>query len=75
MKKLLNKYFELVKINIDYENVPMGIIVRSTPTLIFIRPDNKKNLMQLSGIRALGELLEILNEAVDDGHNGGYLKP
>jgi thioredoxin-related protein len=75
VKKLLNKYFELVKINTDYEDIPMSLTVRSTPTLIFIQPDNKKLLMKLAGIRALGELLEILNEAVDDGHNGGYLKP
>ena len=75
VKKILNKYFELVKINIDNEDVPMGIRVRSTPTLIFVRADNKKVLMQLPGIKALGELLEILNEAVDDGHNAAYLKP
>jgi thioredoxin-related protein len=75
VKKILNKYFELVKVNTDYENIPMDLTVRSTPTLIFIRPDNKKVLMKLAGIRALGELLEILNEAVDDGHNAGYLKP
>ena len=53
----------------------MDLTVRSTPTLIFIKPDNKKVLMKLAGIRALGELLEVLNEAVDDGHNGGYLRP
>ena len=53
----------------------MGLIVRSTPTLIFIEPNNKKVLMKLPGIKALGELLEVLNEAVDDGHNGGYLRP
>jgi len=75
LQKLLNKYFEVVKIDSDYEDIPMGIMVRSTPTLIFIRPDSKEVLMKLSGIRALGELLEILNEAVDDGHNGGYMKP
>ena len=75
LQKILNKYFEVVKIDSDYEDIPMGMTVRSTPTLIFIRPDSKQVLMKLSGIRALGELLEILNEAVDDGHNGGYLKP
>ena len=53
----------------------MSLSIRSTPTLIFIRPDNKKILMKLAGIRALGELLEVLNEAVDDGRNGAYLKP
>jgi len=75
VKKILNKYFELVKINTDYEDVPMSLSIRSTPTLIFIRPDNKKILMKLAGIRALGELLDVLNEAVDDGRNGAYLKP
>jgi glyoxylase-like metal-dependent hydrolase (beta-lactamase superfamily II)/thiol-disulfide isomerase/thioredoxin len=75
VQKILNKYFELVKINTDYEDVPMSLTVRSTPTLIFIRPDNKKVLMQLAGIRALGELLDVLNEAVDDGHNDAYLRP
>ena len=75
LQEILNKYFEVVKIDTDYEDIPMGITVRSTPTLIFVRPDSKKVLMKLSGIRALGELLEILNEAVDDGHSGGYLKP
>lgn len=74
VKKILNKYFETVKINTDYESIPMDITVRSTPTLIFIRPDDDKILMKLAGIRALGELLEILNEAVNDGHHGGYLK-
>lgn len=75
VKKLLNKYFELVRINMDYKDIPMGLTIRSTPTLIFIRPDNKQVLMKLAGIRGLGELSEILNEAVDDGHIGGYLKP
>lgn len=59
----------------DYSKVPLGIRIASTPTIIFVRPSDKKVLMELAGIRALGELLEILNEAVDDGHNGGYLKP
>jgi hypothetical protein len=31
--------------------------------------------MNLTGINALGEFLEVLKEVVDDGHNGGYLKP
>ena len=75
VRKILNRYFEVVKINTDYKDIPLDITVRSTPTLIFIRPDNEKVLMKLAGIRALGELLEILNEAVDDGHNDGYLRP
>jgi len=76
VKELLHKYYEIVNINIDYEDIPLELAleVRSTPTLIFIEPKNKRILMQLPGIRVLGELLEILNEAVEDGHNGGYLK-
>lgn len=75
VQKILNKYFELVLINMDEEAIPMGLVIQSTPTLIFIRPDNEQVLMKLAGIRALGELLEILNEAVDDGHAGAYLEP
>ena len=75
VEKILNRYFELVVLNIDDETLPLDLNVRSTPTLIFIRPDNQKVLMQLAGIRALGELIEILNEAVEDGHLGAYLKP
>jgi hypothetical protein len=30
--------------------------------------------MNLTGINALGEFLEVLEEVVNDGHNGGYLK-
>ena len=74
VRKILNRYFEVVKINIDYQSIPLNLEVRSTPTLIFIQPENKKILMKLPGIMALGEFLEILNEAVVDGHNGGYLK-
>ncbi|MBU1668630.1 MBL fold metallo-hydrolase [bacterium] len=75
VKSIANKYFEVVKINTDYDSVPLDIRIASTPMIIFIRPNDQKVLMELPGIRALGELLEILNEAVDDGHKGGYLKP
>jgi thioredoxin-related protein len=65
----------MVVVNGDDEEIPLGLRVQSTPTLIFIQPKNKRVLMQLVGIRALGELLEILNEAVEDGHREGYLRP
>ena len=74
VKRLLNQYFELVQVNTDYDPIPLDLTIRSTPTIVFIRPSDKKVLMSLPGIRALGEFLEILNEAIDDGHNGGYLK-
>jgi glyoxylase-like metal-dependent hydrolase (beta-lactamase superfamily II)/thioredoxin-related protein len=75
VREIINKYYEIVLINSDHEEIPFGLRVQSTPTLIFIQPKNKKVLMKLAGIRALGELLEILNEAVEDGHREGYLRP
>ncbi len=75
VKNILNKYFEVVKINGDYDDVPYGIRIESTPTLIFLKPGSEEPLMNLRGIEALGELLDVLKEAVEDGHNGGYLRP
>ena len=75
VREIINRYYEMVVVNGDKEEIPLGLRIQSTPTLIFIQPKNKKVLMQLTGIQALGELLEILNEAVDDGHREGYLHP
>ncbi len=75
VKNILSNYFEVVKINNDYDKVPYGIRIESTPTLIFFKPSSKEPLMNLTGIKALGEFLEVLKEAVEDGHNGGYLRP
>jgi len=75
VKRILNKYFEVVKVNIDYDELPIDIRIASTPTLIFLKPDSLHPLMQLTGIRALGEFYALLEELVQDGHNGGYLKP
>ena len=74
VKRLLKRYFELVQVNSDYDKIPLDVTIRSTPTIVFIRPKDKKVLMSLPGIHGLREFLEILNEAIDDGHNGGYLK-
>ena len=75
VKNILNKYFEVVNINTDYDDVPYNIRIESTPTLIFMRPNEENPLMHLTGIRALGEFLTVLKEVVEDGHNGAYLKP
>ena len=75
VKKLLNRYFEVVKVNTDYEELPIDVRISSTPTLIFMQPNSSEPLMHLTGIRALGEFFGILKELVSDGHNGGYLKP
>jgi glyoxylase-like metal-dependent hydrolase (beta-lactamase superfamily II) len=74
VKLLLNQYFKVVKFNIDCDSIPLNLNIQSTPTLVFLNPQNKEKLMQVAGIEALGELLEVLQEAIDDGHNGGYLK-
>jgi thioredoxin-related protein len=75
VKKILNSYFETISINSDYDTIPYNMRIEHTPTLIFMRPDSKEPLMNLTGINALGEFLEVLEEVVNDGHNGGYLKP
>ena len=59
----------------DNEKVPLGLIVNNTPTLIFIRPDSEKVLMEVVGIKGLSELVQLLKEAIEDGHKAGYLKP
>lgn len=75
VKNILNRYFEVVNLNSDYDAIPYDIRIECTPTLIFMKPDSREPLMNLTGIRALGEFLEVLKEAVVDGHNGGYLNP
>jgi len=75
VKDILNRYFEVVSINSDYDAIPYDIRIEHTPTLIFFKADSKEPLMNLTGIKALGEFLDVLKEAVDDGHNGGYLLP
>lgn len=74
VKNILNKYFEVVKVNTDYDDLPIDVRINSTPTLLFLKPNSTILLMHLTGIRALGEFYSILQELVDDGHSGGYLK-
>jgi hypothetical protein len=74
VKEILNSYFETVSINSDYDAIPYNMRIEHTPTLIFLRADSEEPLMNLTGINALGEFLEVLEEVVNDGHNGGYLK-
>jgi glyoxylase-like metal-dependent hydrolase (beta-lactamase superfamily II) len=75
VKDILNKYFEVVSLNNDYDPIPYNIRIEHTPTLIFFKPGSEEPLMNLTGIKALGEFLDVLNEAVDDGHKEGYLRP
>ena len=74
IQKLLNRYFEVVAVNTDYDDIPLDLTIHSTPTLVFIRPDNKDILMKLPGIRKSKEFFDILKEVIDDGYRGGYLK-
>jgi len=75
VKDILNKYFEVVSVNNDYDEVPYDIRIEQTPALLFFKPESKKPLMNLTGIEALGEFLVILREVVKDGHKGRYLRP
>ncbi len=75
VKELISKYYEMVEINNSYEFVPLNVMISTTPSFVFVRPRDKKVLMIVPGIQALGDLVEILKEGIEDGHNGGYLKP
>lgn len=74
VKKLINENYIVVNTNNSREELPLGIEVRLTPSLAFVRPDTKQVVMITPGIEALGELIDILREGVRDGRKNGYLK-
>ena len=74
VKRLINRDYIMVNKNISLEKLPLGIEVRLTPSLAFIRPDTQQVVMIIPGIEALGELIDILKEGAQDGRSNGYLK-
>jgi len=74
IKRLINQNYKMVQLNNSRDDIPFNIHINATPTLAFVRPDTKKVLMVISGIESIGELSNILKEAIRDGHAGGYLK-
>jgi len=74
IRKIINKNYMVVYLNNSRDKLPLGIEVGLTPSLVFVRPDKRKVVMTINGIRAIGELVDVLNEGVRDAITHGYLK-
>ena len=79
IRNMINKNFKDVRINKYYNQIPSDIKegVRVFPTLVFMSPTTPtpKILMQISEISGEKELNNLLQEAINDGHKGGFLRP
>jgi len=74
IKRMINQNYVMVQMNNSRDELPLGIQVGVTPSLAFIRPDTQEVEMVIMGIESLQELISILNEGIEDGKKGGYLK-
>lgn len=71
IKEMVNKHIKAVKINADYDSVPMGLTYMGTPTVFLIEPKQDRVLMQLEGALAVRELEESLDIFLDDSFKKG----
>jgi len=71
IKTMVNKHIKAVKINADYDTVPMGLTYMGTPTVFLIEPNEDRVLMQLEGSLAVKELEESLGLFLDDSFKKG----
>ena len=71
IKEMVNKHIKAVKINADYDSVPMGLTYMGTPTVFLIEPKQDRILMQLEGVLAVRELEESLDIFLDDSFKKG----
>ncbi|NEW61733.1 hypothetical protein GSY74_10585 [Sulfurovum sp. bin170] len=74
IKRMVNANYRMTYLNNSRDKLPLGIEVGLTPALVFIRPDTKEIVMTIKGIRAIGELIDVLKEGIKDGRANGYLK-
>jgi len=74
VKRLINQNFVMVKVNNSRDELPLGIEIGVTPSLVFIRADTKEVKMIIPGIDTLNELINTLKEGIEDGHKEGYLE-
>ncbi|NOZ90296.1 MAG: thioredoxin fold domain-containing protein [Epsilonproteobacteria bacterium] len=74
VKEIINENYKMVQLNMSRDNIPLGIRVSATPTLVFVRPDIKKVVMVIPGIDSSRELISILKEGIKYGKQNGYLK-
>jgi len=68
LRKMINKYTKIIKINTSHESVPLGLTNMGTPTVFVINPETESVLVKLEGINDIQELEESLRSVVvNDG--------
>ncbi len=60
IKRMVNRHMKAVKINTDYDAVPMGLSNMGTPTIFLIKPENEQVIMRLEGTDAFEDLEDSL---------------
>jgi len=68
IKKMVNAHIKAVKINTDYESLPLGLNYIGTPTVFLIQPEEDRVVMKLEGYEAIEDLEESLKSFVDEGY-------
>jgi len=66
LRKMINKYTKVIKINTSHESVPLGLDNMGTPTVFVINPETEKVLVKLEGIGAIQELEASLRSVIVD---------
>ena len=70
IKKMINQHIKAVKINTDFDSIPLGLSSRGTPTVFLIEPENDKVVMKLEP-EEVGELEESLKVFINDDQIAG----
>jgi len=65
LKKIINEHTIAVKINTSFDNVPLGLTNRGTPTVFLIEPENDQVKMKLEP-EEIEELEASLNTIIND---------
>jgi len=66
IKQMIHDHTKAVKINTDYDAVPLGLSNRGTPTIFLIKPDEERVVMKLEGEAAIKELEDSLKSLVEE---------
>jgi len=68
IKKMINEHIKAVKINTDFDTIPLGLSNRGTPTVFLIEPENDQVIMKLEP-EEVGELEASLTLFINDDIN------
>ncbi len=71
IKEMVRKHIKAVKIDADYDAVPMGLSYMGTPTVFLIEPKNSRVLMQLEGTLAVKDLEQSLGVFLEESFMKG----